>query len=98
MPWRRQTAPSSTPGQDPLPAELLTWANALDVTMLSDKTVKDAERFLRDYRHMPLYVRREAALRLRSVIAAQVTPPLPPTVGNMDIIATVVSAHRRQFG
>jgi hypothetical protein len=77
---------------------LLNWANALDVTSLSQETASEAERFLQSYRRMPLYVRREIALRLRSVIAAQVSPVPPPTVGSMDIIATVVSLRRRQLG
>ena len=49
MPWRRGTAPGPRPGASPdqVSPELLTWANAIDATQLSDKTVKDAERFLR---------------------------------------------------
>jgi hypothetical protein len=78
--------------------ELLAWANALDATSLSEETAKEAELFLRDYRRMPLYVRREIAFRLRSAIGAQISPPPPPTVGSMDIIATVLSARRNQLG
>jgi len=78
--------------------ELLSWANALDVTSLSEQTVSDAERFLQGYRRMTLPVRREIAFRLRSAIEAQVSPIPPPTVGSMDIIATAVSARRRQLG
>lgn len=106
MPWRRQTAPSPDPGSSPGPSRnpdpvspaLLAWAQALDVTALSDKTAEDAERFLQSYRRMPLHVRREIALRLRAAIAAQVNPVPPPTVGNMDVIATVLSARRRLRG
>lgn len=101
MPWRRRTAPGPRPGASPdhVSPELLTWANAIDATLLSDKTVKDAERFLRDYRHMTsLGARRETALRLRSSIAAQLSPPPPATIGNMDVIATVLSVRRKQLG
>jgi hypothetical protein len=80
---------------------LLAWANALDVTLLSDRTAKAAERFLADYRHMSMSTlgsRRESALRLRAAIEAQITPTPPPTVSSMDVIATVVSARRKLLG
>ena len=97
MPWRRQTAPSPSP--DPVSPDLLAWAKALDATLLSDKTAKEAERFLRDYRYMTnLGARRESALRLRSAIENQVSPPPPPTVANVDVIATVVAARRKLLG
>jgi hypothetical protein len=78
--------------------ELLAWANALDATLLSEQTAKDAEDFLQTYRRMPLYVRREIAYRLRSAIEAEVSPTPPPTIGSMDIIATALSARRNQLG
>ena len=43
--------------------------------MLSEKTVKDAEGCLRDYRRMNFNARREIAFRLRSLIEDQVSPP-----------------------
>jgi hypothetical protein len=99
MPWRRRAAPGSDPEPDPVSPELLAWAEALDTSQLSDRTVKQAERFLRDYRHMTnLGARRESALRLRSVIEAQVSPSPPATVASMDVIAAALSARRRQLG
>jgi acyl-CoA reductase-like NAD-dependent aldehyde dehydrogenase len=100
MPWRRETAPKPRPSPkpDPVSPTLLAWANALDATLLSDKTAKDAEAFLRDYRRMPLYARREIALRLRAAIEDQITPIPPPTIGSMDVIATVLSARRSRLG
>jgi len=47
---------------------------------------------------MDLGARRESALRLRSAIEAQVSPPPPATVANMDVIAAVLSARRKQLG
>jgi hypothetical protein len=70
----------------------------VDATLLSDKTVKNAERYLRDYRRMTLGVQRELALRLRSAIEAQVNPPPPATISSMDVIAVVLSARRKQLG
>lgn len=100
MPWQRRTTtgPSPSPGPEPVRPDLLAWANALDATALSPKTVKDGERFLKDYRRMTvLGARREIALRLRTNIEAEVSPPPPPTLGNMDVIATALSARRRQL-
>ena len=97
MPWRRRSAP--TPDPDPVSPELLAWAEALDTSQLSDRTVKEAERFLRNYRHMTnLGARRESALRLRSAIEAQVSPPPPATVANTDVIAAALSVRRKQLG
>jgi hypothetical protein len=110
MPWQRQSAPDpDSGGPDPsrspdagarlVTPDLLAWANVVDATRLSDKTVKAAERFLRDYRRMTsLIARREIALRLRANIETQVSPPPPPTVGSMDVIATVLSLRRKQLG
>jgi hypothetical protein len=62
----------------------------VDATALSERTVREAERFLRDYRHMTsLGARRESALRLRAAIEAQVSPVPPGTISSMDVIATV---------
>jgi hypothetical protein len=105
--WRRE-APSQTPDLDPAPdavpdpapvrPELLAWAQIVDATQLSDKTAKEAERYLRDYRKMNYFARREFGFRLRSVIEAQVSPPPPETVAPLDVMATVLSARRRQLG
>jgi hypothetical protein len=109
MSWRRSAAPGPGPGPvpgsgpgvnpDPVSPALLAWAAAVDVTLLSEKTAKSAERFLRDYRHMSsLAARREIALRLRAAIEAQIRPIPPPTISSMDVIATVVSARRKILG
>jgi hypothetical protein len=100
MPWRRESRshPSPSPGPELVWPSLETWASALDATLLSEQTVNEAERFLQAYRRMTLPVRHAGALRLREAIAAQVTPPPPVTVTSMDVIATALSARRRQLG
>ena len=112
MPWQRGAADRPGAGSSPtrVPRELVDWANAtsptlmawanvVDVTGLSDTTVKNAERFLRTYRRMfDLSARREMAMRIRSKIEAEVTPRPPVTIGNMDVIATAVNMRRRQLG
>jgi hypothetical protein len=103
MPWRRAApAPGSDPNPDPDPdpvsPALLAWAQAVDVSRLSDQTVKGAERYLRDYRRMNVFARREIGLRLRSAIEGQVSPPPPASVASLDVLATAVSAWRKQLG
>lgn len=105
MPWRRAAPapgpdpnPDPNPDPDPVSPALLAWAQAVDVSRLSDRTVKGAERYLQDYRHMNALARREVGFRLRSVIEGQVSPPPPATVASLDVIATAVSAWRKHLG
>ena len=58
VPWRR-AAPSPDPAPDPDPVSpaLLAWAQALDASRLSKRTVKQAEQYLRDHARAGLAVR-----------------------------------------
>jgi hypothetical protein len=109
VPWRREAAshPGVGPSSERLPPAptnivtptLLAWAEALDATTLSDKTVKNAERFLRTYKRMfDIGARREMAMRIRSTIETEVNPRPPVSIGNMDVIATALQVRRRQLG
>jgi len=91
---RRRAAPSP----DAVPPNLLAWAQVVDVSRLSDQIAKDAEEYLRDYRHMNAFARHELALRMVSVVAAQVSPPPPPDLAPLDILATVLALRRKQLG
>jgi hypothetical protein len=81
-----------------LPLDLLTWAQVVDASRLSDRTAKEAEDYLREYRRMSALARDEIAFRLVSVVAIQVSPPPPADVHPLDILATVLAARRRQRG
>jgi hypothetical protein len=91
-------SPGSDPSPDPVRAELLAWAQAVDVSRLSDKTAKQAETYLRDYRRMNVSARREWGFRVRDAIATQVRPPPPVTIPPLDVMATVIAARRKQLG
>jgi hypothetical protein len=95
---RKRAPRRAAPGPDAVPPNLLAWAQVADASRLSDQTVKDAEGYLRDYRHMNAFVRDEAAFRLVSVVAAQVSPPPPIDLAPLDILATVLALRRRQLG
>jgi hypothetical protein len=103
MPWRRETAPSHDPAPAYAPTSvapgLATWADYVDATRLNDKTVRNAERFVADNRHLgSLGARRETALRLRAAIEAQVGVPAPATAASVDVIAAALAARRRNLG
>jgi hypothetical protein len=110
--WRRaaQPDPYAVPDQagldweradqpDPFAVrpDLHAWAQVVDVSRLSDRTVQWAEDYLRRYRRMILFSSREEAHRLLAVIESQVSPPPPPAVHPLDIIATVL-ARRKELG
>jgi hypothetical protein len=97
--WRR-AAPSPDPAPDPDPVSpaLLAWAQALDASRLSERTVKAAEQYLRDHRRMNYMTRREFGYRLRSLIEAQASPAPPSSVASLDVIATALSVRRKQLG
>ena len=99
VPWRR-AAPSPDPAPDPDPVSptLLAWAQALDASRLSERTVKQAEQYLRDHRRLNYETRREFGYRLRSLIEAQASPAPPSSVASVDVIATALSARRKQLG
>jgi hypothetical protein len=81
-----------------LPADLVAWAQVVDVSGLSEKTFQDTEYFLQTYRRMTEIAREELALRLMAAVEAQVNPPPPIDGAPLDVLATVLSARRRQLG
>ena len=68
------------------------------MSRLSDKTVRQAERFLHEYRHMTLYHRQQEGFRLRDAVEAQVSPPPPADAQLLDVLATVLAVRRKQLG
>ena len=101
--WRRsaQPGPDSVPAQagpDAVPPDLLAWAQVVDVSRLSEKTVQQAENYLRKYRRMTPGDSQEWGFRLRAVIEAQVSPPPPVDATSLDVCATVLAVRRKQLG
>ena len=100
--WQRSARPSpdavptGQPAPEAVPPSLLAWAQAVDVSRLSDKTVQQVERYLREYRHMPLAASHEWGFRLRAAVEAQVSPPPPVDAHSMDVLATVLAVRRKQ--
>ena len=94
--WRRRTA---KPGPaDALPADLVAWAQVVDASGLSAKTVQDIEYYLRTYRRMTETAREDLALRLMAAVETQVKPSPPIDGAPLDVLATVLSVRQRQLG
>jgi hypothetical protein len=102
--WQRSAQPSpdavpaGQPAPEAVPPDLLAWAQAVDVSRLSDRTVRQVERYLRGYRHMTLYDSQEEGFRLRAAVEAQVSPPPPEDAQSLDVLATVLAVRRKQLG
>lgn len=102
--WQRSAQPNpdavptgqSAPGA--VPPSLLAWAQAVDVSRLSDRTVRQVERYLRGYRHMPLSDRKEWGFSLVDAVEAQVSPPPLVDAQSLDVLAAVLAVRRKQLG
>ena len=102
--WQRSAQPSpdavpaGQPAPEAVPPDLLAWAQAVDVSRLSDRTVRQVERYLRGYRQMRLADSQEEGFRLRAAVEAQVSPPPPVDAQSLDVLATVLAVRRKQLG
>jgi hypothetical protein len=102
--WQRSAQPSpdavptGQPAPEAVPPSLLAWSQTVDVSRLSDRTVRQVERYLREYRHMTLADGQEEGFRLRAAVEAQVSPPPPVDVHSLDVLATVLAVRRKQLG
>jgi hypothetical protein len=66
--WRRERTWS--PRSDQIPPDLQAWAQAIDISRLSDRTARRADRYLRTYRCTNWFARREEAARLMAVVSS----------------------------
>ena len=98
--WRRKAQQDTRNAQPAtVPADLVAWAREVDVSRLSDKTVRDAEDYLKMYRHMNLDLsRQQMGWRVIAAVEAQVTPSPPADAQPLDVIATVLALRRKQLG
>ena len=97
--WRRRVQ-QGPPHAQPVsvPADLLVWAREVDVSRLSEKTVRDAEDYLKGYRYMNLDLSQQMGWRVIAAVETQVTPSPPADAQPLDVLATVVALRRKQLG
>lgn len=91
-------APAPGVSQDALPADVLAWAQVVDVSRLPDATVREAEYYLKNYRWIPMGDRQELGWRVMAVVQSHVIPPPPLDAQPLDVLATVIAARRKELG
>lgn len=96
--WRRKAQQDTRDAQPAVPADLVAWAQEVDVSRLSDQTVQDAEDYLKGYRYMNLDLSQQMGWRVIAAVETQVTPPPPADAQPLDVIATVLELRRKQLG
>jgi hypothetical protein len=96
--WRRKAQQDTRNAPRAVPTDLVAWAQGVDVSRLSDKTVQDAEDYLKGYRYMNLDLSQQMGWRVIAAVEAQVTPPPPADAQPLDVIATVLELRRKQLG
>ena len=97
--WRRKAQQDTRDAQPAaVPADLVAWAREVDVSRLSDRTVRDAEDYLKGYRYMNLDLSQQMGWRVIAAVEAQVTPSPPADAQPLDVLATVVALRRKQPG
>jgi hypothetical protein len=87
--WRRERTWS--PRSDQIPPDLQAWAQVVDLSRLSDRTARRADRYLRTYRYTNWFARREEAARLMAVVSAEVSPPPPLALNPLDVFAALLT-------
>jgi hypothetical protein len=75
--WRRKAQQDTRNTRRAVPADLVAWAQEVDLSRLSDKTVRDAEDYLKGFRYMNLDLSQQMGWRVIAAVEAQVTPPPP---------------------
>ena len=68
------------------------------MSRLSNRTVQDAEDYLKGYRYMNLDLSQQMGWRVIAAVEAQVTPSAPADAQPLDVLATVVALRRKQLG
>jgi hypothetical protein len=86
------------PGPQDPPPDLLAWAQAVDVSRVTEHTAREAGDYLRDYARTTALAGREYGLRVASLLETQVSPPPPLSLSPSDIAATVLAVRRKQLG
>jgi len=78
--WRRKAQQDTRNAKPAFPADFFAWAQEVDVSRLSDKTVRDAEDYLKMYRYVNLDLSQQMGWRVIAAVVTQVTPsPLIPS-------------------
>jgi uncharacterized RDD family membrane protein YckC len=79
-----------------VPPPLAGWAQALELSGLSDESAERASSYLRRFYELTPMAREEFGQRIAADVAAQVTPPPPPGTPPAAFLAAVVAVRRQR--
>ena len=79
-----------------VPPPLAGWAQALELSGLSDQSAEQASSYLRRFYELTPAAREEFGQRIAADVAAQVTPPPPPGTPPAAFLAAVLAVRRQR--
>jgi uncharacterized RDD family membrane protein YckC len=79
-----------------VPPPLAGWAQALELSGLSDQIAEQASSYLRRFYELTPTAREEFGQRIAAAVAAQVTPPPPPGTPPAAFLAAVLAVRRQR--
>lgn len=91
----RTRAPQQPPALPPVPADLVTWAESLELSRLLDEQVTASRHLVQRYSRLSAYPRGQLSGDLARQVAAR-TAPLPPRPLDPQVFLAVVIAERRR--
>jgi uncharacterized RDD family membrane protein YckC len=88
--------PALPPLLTTVPPPLAGWAQALELSGLSDQTAEQAGSYLRRFYELTPVARDELGQRIAAAVAAQVTPPPPPGTPPAAFLSAVLAVRRQR--
>jgi uncharacterized RDD family membrane protein YckC len=79
-----------------VPPPLAGWAQALELSGLSDQTAEQASSYLRRFYELTPTARDEFGQRIAAAVAAQVSPPPPPGTPPAAFLSAVLAVRRQR--
>jgi uncharacterized RDD family membrane protein YckC len=79
-----------------VPPPLADWAQALEMSGLSDQVAEQASSYLRRFYELTPTARDEFGQRIAAAVAAQVTPPPPPGTPPAAFLSAVLAVRRQR--
>jgi uncharacterized RDD family membrane protein YckC len=79
-----------------VPPLLAGWAQALELSGLSDQTAEQASSYLRRFYELTPTARDEFGQRIAAAVVAQVTPPPPPGTPPAAFLSAVLAVRRQR--
>jgi uncharacterized RDD family membrane protein YckC len=79
-----------------VPPPLAGWAQALELSGLSDQTAEQASSYLRRFYELTPTARDEFGQRIAAAVVAQVTPPPPPGTPPAAFLSAVLAVRRQR--